>query len=85
MANEAFARVKIDQLLKDAGWSLTDGRSVRFGGPLDCDSEADCALFVRQGCAAGGSKAKSSSVDLTAAEPWRLCATGQLSRAERRR
>lgn len=28
--NEAFARVKIDQLLKDADWSLTGGRSVRF-------------------------------------------------------
>ena len=25
---EAFARVKIDALLKDAGWNLTDGASV---------------------------------------------------------
>ena len=28
VANEAFARVKIDQLLKDANWPLTDGYSV---------------------------------------------------------
>ncbi len=30
MAGEAFARVKIDQPLKDAGWLLTDGYSVRL-------------------------------------------------------
>ena len=27
---EAFSRVKIDALLKDAGWNLTDGSSVLF-------------------------------------------------------
>ena len=27
---EAFARVKIDKLLEDAGWNLTDGVSVLF-------------------------------------------------------
>ena len=27
---EAFARVKIDALLKDSGWNLTDGSSVLF-------------------------------------------------------
>ena len=27
---EAFARVKIDALLKDVGWNLTDGSSVLF-------------------------------------------------------
>ncbi|MCY4311414.1 MAG: hypothetical protein OXC54_08930 [Rhodospirillaceae bacterium] len=27
---EAFARVRIDALLKDAGWNLTDGSSVLF-------------------------------------------------------
>ena len=27
---EAFARVKIDALLKDAGWDLADGTSVLF-------------------------------------------------------
>jgi hypothetical protein len=35
VTNEAFARVKIDQLLKDADWLLSDGRSVRFEYPLD--------------------------------------------------
>lgn len=30
VTNEAFARIKIDQLLKDADWPLTDSRSVRF-------------------------------------------------------
>lgn len=29
MTNEAFARVKIDQLLKDTDWRLIDGLSVR--------------------------------------------------------
>ena len=27
---EAFARVKIDALLDDAGWNLTDGVSIQF-------------------------------------------------------
>ena len=27
---EAFSRVKIDALLADAGWNLTDGASVLF-------------------------------------------------------
>lgn len=27
--NEAFARVKIDQPLKDAGWKLTGGRTTQ--------------------------------------------------------
>jgi len=34
VANEAFARVYIDQLLRDADWKLTDGQSVRYE-PLD--------------------------------------------------
>lgn len=39
MANEAFARVKIDQLLKGADWSPTDSRSVRFEYPLDISTD----------------------------------------------
>ena len=31
---EAFARVKIDALLKDAGWNLTDGSNVLFESAL---------------------------------------------------
>lgn len=49
MANEAFARIKIDQLLKDAEWHLTDGRSVRYEYPLDDGGKADYVLFDRQG------------------------------------
>ena len=41
MTNEAFARVKIDQLLRDAEWRLTDGRSVRFEYVLDDGGKAD--------------------------------------------
>ena len=41
MTNEAFARVKVDQLLKDARWRLTDGHSVRFEYALDDGGKAD--------------------------------------------
>ena len=66
MANEAFARVKIDQLLKDADWSLSDGRSVRFEYPLDDGGKADYALFDRQGRALAVLETKSTSVNLSA-------------------
>ena len=68
MTNEAFARVKIDQLLKDTDWKLTDGRSVRFEYPLDDGGKADYALFDRQGRAVAVLEAKSTSVNLTAGE-----------------
>jgi type I restriction enzyme R subunit len=67
VTNEAFARVKIDQLLKDAGWRLTDGRSVRFEYPLD-DGRADYALFDRQGRALAVLEAKRTSVNLSSGE-----------------
>ncbi|WP_296713808.1 DEAD/DEAH box helicase family protein [Rhodoblastus sp.] len=69
MTNEAFARVKIDQLLKDADWRLTDGLSVRFEYPLDDGGKADYALFDRQGRALAVLEAKSTSVSLAAGEP----------------
>jgi type I restriction enzyme R subunit len=68
VANEAFARVKIDHLLKDADWSLSDGRSVRFEYPLDDGGRADYALFDRQGRALAVPEAKSTSVNLSAGE-----------------
>ena len=68
VTNEAFARVKIDQLLRDAGWKLTDGRSVRFEYPLDDGGKADYALFDRQGRALAVLEAKSTSVNLSAGE-----------------
>jgi type I restriction enzyme R subunit len=46
---EAFSRVKIDAQLKDAGWNLTDGRSVRYEYPLDDRTRADYVLCDRQG------------------------------------
>jgi len=68
VANEAFARVKIDQLLRDAGWTLTDGHSVRFEYPLDDGGQADYALFDRQGRALAVLEAKSTSVNLSVGE-----------------
>ena len=46
---EAFARVKIDALLKDAGWDLIDGSSVIFEQSLPDGTQADYALCDRQG------------------------------------
>ena len=68
VANEAFARVKIDQVLRDADWHLTDGLSVRFEYPLDDGGKADYVLFDRQGRALAVLEAKSTSVDLSAGE-----------------
>jgi len=68
VTNEAFARVKIDQLLKDADWKLTDGHSVRFEYPLGDGGKADYALFDRQGRALAVLEAKSTSVILSQGE-----------------
>lgn len=68
MANEAFARIKIDQLLKDAEWRLTDGQSVRYEYLLDDGGKADYVLFDRQGRALAVLEAKSTSVNLSAGE-----------------
>ncbi|MEC5413904.1 DEAD/DEAH box helicase family protein [Aurantimonas sp. C2-4-R8] len=68
MTNEAFARIKIDQLLKDTEWRLTDGRSVRYEYPLDDGGRADYALFDRQGRALAVLEAKSTSVSVSAGE-----------------
>lgn len=68
MTNEAFARIKIDQLLKDTDWRLTDGISVRYEYPLDDGGRADYALFDRQGRALAVLEAKSTSVSLSLGE-----------------
>lgn len=65
--NEAFARVKIDDLLKDAGWSLTDGWSVLFEEKLVDGTKADYVLCNRQGRPMAVVEAKRASVDLVAA------------------
>ena len=43
---EAFARVKIDSLLKDAGWNLTDG-SVLFGSSSSSSAALCTSLMSR--------------------------------------
>ncbi|MET4488804.1 DEAD/DEAH box helicase family protein [Bradyrhizobium sp. LA7.1] len=78
MTNEAFARVNIDKLLKDADWALIDGRSVRFEYPLNDGGKADYALFDRQGRALAVLEAKSTSVNLSVGEAQGLRYADQL-------
>lgn len=59
--NEPFARVKIDQLLKDVGWVLTDGKSVHFEYPLDDGGKADYVLADRNGRSIAVLEAKRTS------------------------
>ena len=65
---EAFSRVKIDALLSDAGWSLTDGVSVLFEQTLRDGSRADYALCDRAGRPVAAVEAKRSRASLTAAQ-----------------
>lgn len=65
MANrtEAFARAKIDALLKDAGWDITDGTSVHFEYALSDGTRADYALCDRRGRPLAVLEAKKTSID----------------------
>ena len=47
--NEPFSRVLIDAQLKEAGWSLTDGKSVRYEYQLPDGTRADYLLADRNG------------------------------------
>ncbi len=60
---EAFSRVKIDELLKDAGWKLTDGVSVLFEHALPDGSRADYALCDRSGRPMAAVEAKRASIN----------------------
>jgi len=60
---EAFARVKIDALLADAGWNLTDGSSVLFEHALPDGTLADYVLCDRQGRPMAALEAKRASID----------------------
>ena len=60
---EAFARVKIDALLKDASWNLTDGLSVLFEHALSDGTQADYVLCDRQGRPMAALEAKRASTD----------------------
>jgi hypothetical protein len=48
-SNEAFSRARIDEQLRDAGWSLTDGRSIHSEHPLPDLTRADCVHRDRLG------------------------------------
>ena len=65
---EAFSRVKIDALLADAGWNLTDGVSVLFEHALSDGSRADYVLCDRAGRPMAVVEAKRASVDPIAAQ-----------------
>ena len=67
-STEAFARVKIDGLLKDAGWNLTDGVSVLFEHALPDGTQADYALCDRSGRPMAALEAKRASIDPIAAQ-----------------
>lgn len=67
-APEAFSRVVIDAQLKDAGWGLTDGRSVRFEVMLSDGTKADYVLCDRYGRALAVLEAKRIAIDPLGAE-----------------
>ena len=65
---EAFSRVRIDALLKDAGWNLTDGSSVLLEHALPDGTLADYVLCDRQGRPMAVLEAKRASIDPIAAQ-----------------
>ena len=65
---EAFSRVRIDALLTDAGWNLTDGTSVLFEHALPDGSRADYVLCDRAGRPMAVIEAKRASVEPIAAQ-----------------
>ena len=65
---EAFARVKIDALLTDAGWNLIDGVSVLFEHALPDGTQADYVLCDRSGRPIAALEAKRASVDPISAQ-----------------
>jgi type I restriction enzyme R subunit len=63
MPNEAFARAKIDALLTDVGWKITDNISVRFEYVCQGGLRADYVLNDRHGRALAVIEAKKSSTN----------------------
>ncbi len=72
---EAFSRVKIDAQLTEAGWTLTDGRSVRYEYTLPDGARADCVLCDRHGRAMAVLEAKRASINLVEDERQALAYT----------
>ena len=62
-STEAFSRILIDGLLRDQGWNLTDGHSVRFEYALPDNTRADYLLCDRQGRGLAVIEAKNSSIN----------------------
>ena len=65
---EAFSRVKIDALLRDAGWNLTDGVSVLFEHSLPDGTQVDYVLCDRAGRPMAVLEAKRAQIDPVAAQ-----------------
>ena len=65
---EAFARARIDALLQDAGWNVTDGTSVLFEHTLPDGTRADYALCDRAGRPMAALEAKHAGIDPVAAQ-----------------
>ncbi len=61
--SEAFSRAKIDALLTDVGWNITDGVSVLFEHPLSDGTRADYVLCDRSGRPLAILEAKRASID----------------------
>ncbi len=61
---EAFSRVVIDDQLKDVGWDLTDGTSVRYEYQLPDGTFADYVLCDRHGRAMAVVEAKRAAINL---------------------
>ncbi len=61
---EAFSRVIIDAQLKDVGWNLTDGQSVRYEYKLSDGTFADYVLSDRYGRAMAVVEAKRAAINL---------------------
>ena len=62
-SNEAFARAKIDALLRDVRWSLTDGKSVHYEYVLGNGLRADYVLADRHGRSLAVVEAKRSAIN----------------------
>ena len=73
---ESFSRVKIDALLNDAGWDLTDGVSVLYEHTLPDRTRSDYVLCDRAGRPLAALEAKRASIDpITAQDQGRHYAT----------
>ncbi|MGO7562842.1 hypothetical protein [Rhizobium leguminosarum] len=71
VANEGFARVKIDQLLKSTDWSFSNGRSISFDSP--CGGEAGGAPDSCRGDPFAAPTTRQTSVSARARGTRKVC------------